>query len=254
MRAGGFLACCLRRTIGRLRETHGMANRPHRSNELEIRVRETLLADGTRSWHSTVLCPRQKRSTAVIDCFRCQGYSEFAFDEGGCGVLRCRESHDPVREQESQIPKKGTLDRRASVHLLAERTPISALIAARVRCVHPDVRVESLASAFLDETFSSSVSVVDEAGTPIGVVSRRDLPRHDRRGSGVSRPTVRKIMRPITLALDERVSVSRALRHMVAKAVHRVPVVDSRGSVVGVLSVSDILRWLGPSLPTPSDR
>jgi len=230
-----------------------MTKPAHRQNRLEIRIRETLLPDGTRSSHSTVFCPRDKRSTAVIDCFRCQRYSEFALGKAGSGMLRCRAGHDPAKGGEPQIPKKGPPDHRGSLHLLAERTLVSALVASRVRCVDPDVRVETLASALIDGTLSGSFPVVDERGIPIGMVLTSDVRRHDRRVSDVSPLTVREIMWPVTLTLDGCVSVSRALTRMIVGAVHRVPVVDSRGSVVGVLSVLDILRWLRPSPPTRTD-
>jgi hypothetical protein len=40
-------------------------------HELEIRVRQTLAADGTTSSYSTVVCPRQMRTVRVNECVDC---------------------------------------------------------------------------------------------------------------------------------------------------------------------------------------
>ena len=48
--------------------------------ELEVRVRQTLAADGTTSSHSTVHCPRQARTVRVRECVDCNEYVGLSFD------------------------------------------------------------------------------------------------------------------------------------------------------------------------------
>jgi CBS domain-containing protein len=72
--------------------------------------------------------------------------------------------------------------------------------------------------------------------------------------------TVGDIMTPVTFTLTEDASVSRAAALMAFERVHRVPVVDAGGKVVGIVSALDVLGWLGRedgyvvSKPGPASR
>jgi CBS domain-containing protein len=130
---------------------------------------------------------------------------------------------------------------------LADSTPISALMSSDVCCVRPDVSIQALA-ALLIEGGLSGVPVVDERGQPIGVVSQTDLVRHHyESGTAASHQppsTVVDIMTDVSFTLDEGASVSQAAALMALEGVDRVPVVDPRGQLVGILSSFDVLYWL----------
>jgi len=140
-----------------------------------------------------------------------------------------------------------------------------------VICVRPDFGIDELSVLFLSNGVSG-VPVVDEAGAPIGMVSKTDLIRAQReeedleevdRGSCRSltpdqidmeagyrivepkRGTVAEIMTPVVLMLHESSNVGQAASLMAFDAVHRIPIVDDSGRVVGILSTMDILRWFG---------
>ena len=56
--------------------------------------------------------------------------------------------------------------------------------------------------------------------------------------------TVADIMMPSAFTIGEDASALRAVALMASERVHRVPVVGSDGTVVGILSTLDLLSWL----------
>jgi CBS-domain-containing membrane protein len=81
---------------------------------------------------------------------------------------------------------------------------------------------------------------VDENGCPVGVVSEADLLRRRDSGSGVN-AAVDLMSHPAITAAPEWSAV-RAARVMEKHKVKRLPVVDSGGRLIGVLSRSDLLQ------------
>jgi CBS domain-containing protein len=120
----------------------------------------------------------------------------------------------------------------------------------------------------------SAAPVIDDAGRPVGVVSRSDILIHDRekadyvepvpeyyersnlsarlgephpQGFQVERadPTlVRDIMTPIVFSVSPQSPASKAVEEMLALKVHRLFVVDDNGVLVGVISALDVLQRL----------
>jgi CBS domain-containing protein len=117
----------------------------------------------------------------------------------------------------------------------------------------------------------AAAPVIDEAGRPIGVVSRSDLLvhhcEHERHRAGKpayffaapSEPidaahegkmppksTVADLMTPAIFAVAPDTPVRRVVSDMVGLHVHRLFVVDEAGVLVGVISTTDVLRNLKP--------
>jgi len=116
----------------------------------------------------------------------------------------------------------------------------------------------------------TAAPVIDEAGRPIGVISRSDLLIHQwehtkhRGGSrpeyfdaptfgteepadeGMSRTsaTVAELMTPAVFAVAPDTPVHRVVNDMVGLHVHRLFVVDDAGVLVGVISTMDVLKHL----------
>jgi len=100
----------------------------------------------------------------------------------------------------------------------------------------------------------SGAPVIDEAGRPVGVVSRADILVHDREAidyvvpaddeEGPGADCVRDIMTPAVFCVSPDAPASRVVREMTELKVHRLFVVDDCGTLVGVISVLDVLRRL----------
>jgi CBS domain-containing protein len=140
------------------------------------------------------------------------------------------------------------------------------------------------AIAFLTDKGFSAAPVIDDAGRPIGVLSRSDVLVHDREKveylsavpeyyektelttrsgenlrngfqvENVNRTRVCDIMTPVVFSVTPETSVRRVVEEMLALKVHRLFVVGSDGVLVGVISAHDVLRNLGldqPLMPGP---
>lgn len=130
------------------------------------------------------------------------------------------------------------------------------------------------AAALLSDRGISAAPVIDEAGRPVGVVSRADIVLHHRQSAeylpvvagyyetadlttptGEPLPagfqtewsdqtTVQGIMTPVVFAVPENAPARRVVADMIDKKVHRLFVLDSGGVLVGVISALDVLRHL----------
>lgn len=154
-----------------------------------------------------------------------------------------------------------------STGMHASAAAVSTIMTRTVYCVQPQVGVDLLAKLFLDYGVSG-FPVVDDAGHPVGVVSKTDLLRyvHDhgvemaersddeadilaQLGGGfhaidVDGATVRDMMMPIVFAVAADTPIAKAAALMAGENIHRLPVLDGDGAVCGILSSLDIVRWL----------
>ncbi len=123
----------------------------------------------------------------------------------------------------------------------------------------------------------SGAPVIDEAGRPVGVVSRADILVHDREkgakqgaaayyeradltlGSGehlgagfhveaVDTTLARDIMTPAVFSVAPCTPAPKVVEQMLALTVHRLYVVEEDGTLVGVITALDVLRHLRPEV------
>jgi CBS domain-containing protein len=88
-----------------------------------------------------------------------------------------------------------------------------------------------------------SLPVIDDVGRPVGILTERDVCTAVARNARVPSLTlIREVMTadPFTCPVSAR--VERAVRIMSSCRVRRVPIVDSKGKLVGVLSLTDVLE------------
>jgi CBS domain-containing protein len=156
------------------------------------------------------------------------------------------------------------LEAATAADLMAD-SPVSLRSTAGVR--------EALA-LFTDKSYSAA-PVIDEAGHPVGVLSRSDLLVHEREhglkvghspafffeqevrhGKKVPEDfeieevddcTVGDLMTPAVFSVSPETPIDKVIAEMVALHVHRLFVVDNSGTLVGVISTMDILKRLRPA-------
>jgi CBS domain-containing protein len=120
------------------------------------------------------------------------------------------------------------------------------------------------AAAFLTKRSISAAPVINDAGRPVGVLSRTDIIRFSSGAPDVpqmlgdfineakklSAPTrrnsvaVRQAMTPVVLSVGLDASLAEVCETMLDRMVHRLFVTDQDGVLVGVISALDILRCL----------
>ncbi len=125
---------------------------------------------------------------------------------------------------------------------------IETLMSSKVVCVAKTASADELRTLFLAEGISGA-PVVDDGGQPVGVVSKTDLVRDPHGTAG-------NLMTPLVFWLPKTANVAQAAAMMAYEGVHRILVMDEAGLLVGLLSASDILRWLarGDGYVVPEGR
>jgi CBS domain-containing protein len=163
-----------------------------------------------------------------------------------------------------------TLSRRMNTPLTLQAQTAADLMVANPISIRAEAGVAE-ATALFTEKGIAAAPVIDEAGHPIGVVSRSDLLIHQREhdkhpgdrpeyffaptfessvgtreGKGAGRTTVADLMTPAVFAVAPNTPVERIISDILGLHVHRLFVVDDDGILVGVISTMDILKRLRP--------
>ncbi len=137
---------------------------------------------------------------------------------------------------------------------------LAVLSPAAPVCVAEGALVRDAVTAMIAH-HQAGVLIVDAPGRLIGIFTERDvLLRVVGRGLDPSTTTVGHVMtrNPQALRLMDRVAY--ALHSMAVAGYRTVPIVDERGQPIGVVTASDVIRWLGDLFPEavinlpPGDR
>jgi CBS domain-containing protein len=136
---------------------------------------------------------------------------------------------------------------------IADRVPVRWIMTRDVICARENLDLDTLVELVVNHRIGC-VPVVDSNGMPIGMVTKRDLVEHVLLPPADRVPDVKHLMMPLAFVLDENASVAHAAALLATEGIHHVPVVSEGGQVVGVVSSSDIVRWLAANdgvLPSP---
>jgi CBS domain-containing protein len=126
------------------------------------------------------------------------------------------------------------------VRLLAPREPIRLPATAMV---------EAAVTRMVDDR-RAAVVVVDDAGRLIGIFTERDvLTRVVRPGRDPRRTALSEVMTPEPEALAPQDRVCYAVNRMHTAGHRSIPLVDSQGRPVGIITVNDIVQWLAELFP-----
>lgn len=237
---------------------------------MRVRLRRVESGTGEVSEELSVFCPRQNRGMTLDQCAECERCESLYLDPRDEGsFLVCTAATDEAVEVAP--PKIEVKEAPAT-----DATTVRDIMSRRVVVVRPDLSIESLLGIFIERGISGA-PVVDEAGRPIGMVSKTDLlaaqfmagdTGEAVRGAGmeittdqglvlelegpyhpttVATGTVADIMTPLVFSLPEGATVPQAAALMAYERVHRAPVVSVDDKVVGIVSSLDVLRWVGRS-------
>ncbi|HJJ47655.1 MAG TPA: IMP dehydrogenase [Methanocorpusculum sp.] len=107
-----------------------------------------------------------------------------------------------------------------------------------VRYVSPDTTI-SFVTDLMDRYSIGGVPVVNSRGKLVGIVSRRDVRGAIRRQGS---ETIETIMTKHPIAVKEDISAEEAISMMYSKKVERLPVVDEKGKLTGIITMQDLLE------------
>ena len=154
-----------------------------------------------------------------------------------------------------------TTQSERGVRLVLEPMSAAEMMTPNPISISADATVDEATTLLTDRGFSAA-PVIDEAGRPVGVVSRADLLVHDRERMTRLRPMtdvqgahgfavaeadttpVSDIMTPVVFSVMLDTPADRVAEQMLEMHVHQLFVVDRDGSLVDVISSLDVLRHL----------
>jgi CBS domain-containing protein len=117
---------------------------------------------------------------------------------------------------------------------------------SQIFSVLPDASVYSAIELMADKGIGALL--VMDGGTLVGVISERDYARKIiLQGKSSTETFVREIMTPDPTTIRCDTTVDEAMRIMTESRVRHLPVIDSDGSVAGVLSIGDLVKWITTS-------
>jgi transcriptional regulator len=111
-------------------------------------------------------------------------------------------------------------------------------------------------AAFLLAKRMSAAPVINEAGRAVGVVSLSDVVRNSAAGESSPRidPHVRTIMNDEVLFVRPGVSIDNVIDDLLQCRVKRLFVADKNDVLVGVISATDVLRYIKSLAAHPPPR
>jgi len=117
-------------------------------------------------------------------------------------------------------------------------------------CVSPQTPVREVARIMRDEDVGCLI-VTNPRGEPMGMITDRDLCTRVLADSpSPDRALAQEVMSPSPVSVRETAGLYDCIRVMHDARIRRVPVVDSSGKAVGIVSFGDVLGLLSKELGT----
>lgn len=108
--------------------------------------------------------------------------------------------------------------------------------------ISPDAFASTVARLITSENVGAVVAV-DPGGRVVGIVSERDIVRSlAQQGQAISCLRVTEVMTTEVLVCHQDDSVDRVIKSMTERKVRHIPVVDETHRMIGLVTISDIVR------------
>jgi len=188
---------------------------------LPIHARESVASDGTRRRDELVFCPARRRTIDASDCYECASAMAISPTAVECSP--------PMAGLHSEDD--------------ASTVSVGAVASGTFKCVDGELSAKAIRPLLPREPWA--LPVVDTAGHFRGFISRRSL------GETGLPPRLSSTMRVgdlavgHALAIDERCSLREAVEALALRHARAIAVVDSEGTVRGLLTDIEALRaWI----------
>jgi len=116
---------------------------------------------------------------------------------------------------------------------------VSDIMIKEVVTAKQDERIKDVAIRMYEKKVGSVV-VVDEEGKPVGIITERDMVYVCARGLSPDTPAW-MVMTENPITISENALVTEAMEKMRQLDIRHLPVVDSTGKLVGIISFRDVL-------------
>jgi len=137
---------------------------------------------------------------------------------------------------------------QAALQLVLEATTASDLMSPGPTSVNRDDPLPEVVALMAVKGFHAA-PVIDDAGRPVGVISRSDIIIHQ----GETAPAAERepvkvadVMTPAVFSVTLATPAHKVIEQMVQLNVHQLYVVDDHQVLVGVVTALDVLRRLHP--------
>ncbi|MCA9673308.1 MAG: CBS domain-containing protein [Myxococcales bacterium] len=120
-----------------------------------------------------------------------------------------------------------------------QKTTVGEVMSTKLSWAKASMPIADLTALLIDEGVSAA-PVLDDARRPIGIITKTDLVKLGDCGAR----TVAELMTTTTYSLQESTSIADAIATMGFEGIHHAPVVNDDGTVTGMLSSVDLLRWI----------
>jgi CBS domain-containing protein len=104
----------------------------------------------------------------------------------------------------------------------------------------PNTPLQEVVRVMADTDIHAIVVAEKEGAEPMGVVSHVDAIAHY--GEDLSQIKAADVMTPNVITISENATVSEAVKKMLESHIHRLVVVDEKGTPLGILSTTDVVR------------
>ncbi|ABO08568.1 CBS domain-containing protein [Pyrobaculum calidifontis] len=116
---------------------------------------------------------------------------------------------------------------------------VSDIMVKEVVTAKKDEKIKDVALRMYEKKVGSVV-VVDEEGKPVGIITERDMVYVCARGLSPDTPAW-MVMTENPVTINENALVTEAMEKMRQLDIRHLPVVDSTGKLVGIISFRDVL-------------
>jgi CBS domain-containing protein len=146
------------------------------------------------------------------------------------------ELREPPRRSGRHDAQRGRDERRL------DQVRAHELMTHRVASVHPATSVQR-AARLMEECDCGALPVIGDNGVLVGMVTDRDIAiRIVARGRDARSALVADCMTERVFSCYANESVTECMRQLASHQVRRMPIVDDRGRLVGILAQSDLAR------------
>ena len=134
------------------------------------------------------------------------------------------------------------------VPTIASSVPLTDIMTRSITCARRELTAERVAELMVSNHIGC-VPVVDEAGHPVGMITKLDLVERivaldGNTPEGLANQTAGTLMMPLSLTLNDRATIAHAAALIAIEDIHHVSVVDGAGRLIGIVSTMDVVRWL----------